>query len=38
MSLFKYVAPEIKEFGMVLDKYFDGGRDKGTIEFLEDVD
>lgn len=37
MTLFEYVAPEIKEFGMVLDKYFDGGRDKGTIEFLEDM-
>ena len=31
MTLFEMVAPEIKEFGMVLDKLYAGKRDKKTI-------
>lgn len=34
MTLFEMVSPEIAEFGMVLDKFFDGNRDKRTIELV----
>lgn len=33
MTLFDLVAPEVREFGKVLDKYFDGYRDDRTIDF-----
>ena len=33
MTLFELVAPEVKEFKLVLDKFFDGYRDERTIEF-----
>ncbi len=35
MTLFEMVAPQIKEFGMVLDKFFDGNRDKRTMELAK---
>ena len=35
MTLFEIVAPEIKEFGMVLDKFFDGERDTKTINLIK---
>ncbi len=35
MTLFEIVAPEVEEFGMVLDKFFDGNRDKRTIELVQ---
>ena len=35
MTLFEMAAPEIEEFGMVLDKFFDGNRDKRTIELVQ---
>lgn len=31
MTLFELAAPEVKEFGMVLDKFFGGERDKKTL-------
>lgn len=34
MTLFELAAPEVKEFGMVLDKFFGGERDKKTLEKL----
>lgn len=36
MTLFEIAEPEIKEFGMVLDKFFDGNRDKRTIELIQE--
>lgn len=36
MTLFEMVAPEIEVFGMVLDKFYGGNRDKRTIELLKD--
>ena len=35
MTLFDLVAPEIKVFGDVLDKFFDGHRDKRTLELVQ---
>ena len=35
MTLFEMVAPEVEEFGLVLDKFFDGNRDKRTIELVQ---
>lgn len=35
MTLFEIAAPEIEEFGKVLDKFYDGIRDERTIELLE---
>ena len=35
MTLFEIAAPEIKEFGMVLDRFYSGDRDKRTIELLQ---
>ena len=34
MTLFEIAAPEIEEFGKVLDKFYDGDRDKRTLEIL----
>ena len=34
MTLFELAAPEIKVFGAVLDKFFDGHRDKRTLELV----
>lgn len=34
MTLFEMVAPEIEEFKMVLDKFFEGKRDKRTMELV----
>lgn len=34
MTLFELVAPEEKVFGEVIDKFFDGNRDKRTLELL----
>ena len=34
MTLFEFAAPEEKVFGEVLDKFFDGKRDKRTLELL----
>ena len=34
MTLFELAAPEVKEFGMALDKFFGGERDKKTLEKL----
>lgn len=34
MTLFEIVAPEIEEFGKVLDKFFGGNRDIRTIELI----
>ena len=36
MTLFEMVAPEIEEFGMVLDKFYAGNRDKRTIELAKE--
>lgn len=36
MTLFELVAPEVEEFGMVLDTFFDGNRDKRTIELVRE--
>lgn len=35
MTLFEIVAPEIEEFGMVLDRFFAGKRDKNTIDIIK---
>lgn len=35
MTLFEIAAPEIKEFGMVLDRFYEGKRDERTIELLQ---
>ena len=35
MTLFELAAPEIKVFGDVLDKFFDGHRDKRTLELVQ---
>ena len=34
MTLFELAAPEKKVFGEVLDKFFDGQRDKRTLELV----
>jgi len=34
MTLFELVAPEEKVFGEVLDKFFDGRRDRRTLELV----
>ena len=34
MTLFELVAPEEKVFGEVIDKFFNGNRDKRTLELL----
>ena len=34
MTLFELAAPEEKVFGEVLDKFFDGQRDKRTLELV----
>ena len=34
MTLFELAAPEEKVFGEVIDKFFDGNRDKRTLELL----
>lgn len=34
MTLFDLVAPEVREFGMVLEKFFDGYRDDRTLDFV----
>ena len=36
MTLFELVAPEVKVFGEVLDKFFDGNRDGRTIEIVRE--
>ena len=38
MTLFDLVAPEIREFSKVLDKFFDGYRDDRTIDFALNED
>ena len=35
MTLFEIAAPEIKVFGDVLDKFFDGYRDMKTFEIVQ---
>lgn len=35
MTLFELVAPEVKVFGEVLDKFFDGNRDGRTIDLVK---
>ena len=35
MTLFELAAPEKKVFGDVLDKFFDGHRDKRTLELVQ---
>ena len=35
MTLFEVAAPEIKVCGKVLDKFFDGHRDKRTLELVQ---
>ena len=34
MTLFDLVAPEVREFGKVLEKFFDGYRDDRTLDFV----
>ena len=34
MTLFEVVSPEVEEFGMVLDTFLSGERDKRTLELL----
>lgn len=36
MTLFELVAPEVKVFGDVLDKFFDGNRDERTIKIVRE--
>lgn len=38
MTLFDLVAPEVREFGKVLDKFFNGYRDDRTIDFALNED
>lgn len=38
MTLFDLVAPEVREFSKVLDKFFDGYRDERTIDFALNED
>lgn len=38
MTLFDLVAPEVREFDKVLDKFFDGYRDDRTIDFALNED
>ncbi len=35
MTLFELAAPDVCEFGMVLDKFYDGKRDDKTINLLK---
>ncbi len=35
MTLFEIAAPDVCEFGMVLEKFYAGKRDRRTIEVLE---
>ena len=37
MTLFELAAPEEKIFGEVLDKFFNGNRDKRTLELVQDA-
>lgn len=34
MSLFEIAAPNVPEFGKVLDKFYGGTRDRNTIKLL----
>ena len=34
MTLFEIVAPEIVEFGKVIDRFYEGKRDKRTLDLL----
>lgn len=34
MTLFEIAAPDVPEFGMVLDKFYSGMRDQATIDIL----
>lgn len=34
MTLFEIAAPDVPEFGLVLDKFYNGVRDKRTIDLL----
>ncbi len=34
MTLFEIAAPDVPEFGMVLDKFYGGKRDQNTIRIL----
>lgn len=36
MTLFEMVAPEVEEFGLVLEKFFGGNRDKKTIDLVRE--
>ena len=36
MTLFEMAAPDIQEFGMVLNKFYGGKRDKRTIELAKE--
>lgn len=35
MTLFNYVAPEIKEFKAVLDKFYNGMKDETTLNLIQ---
>ncbi len=35
MTLFEIAAPEVPEFGMVLDKFYGGMRDQKTIDIIQ---
>lgn len=35
MTLFEIAAPEIKEFGKVIDRFYEGKRDQRTIDLLK---
>ena len=34
MTLFEIAAPEIVEFGKVIDRFYEGKRDKRTLDLL----
>lgn len=34
MTLFEIVSPDVSEFGLVLDKFYNGMRDRRTIDIL----
>ena len=36
MTLFEMAASEVKEFGMVLDKFYDGKRDQKTMALIKE--
>ncbi len=38
MTLFEVAAPDVKEFGMVLDKFYGGVRDENTLRILKIIE